>query len=689
MKEQSKTDSVEDMSLSYLSDETHEDVWVPETKVEVPLLDFGHSISTFSSDENIEEDLEIAQEAEADDIQDWMKSIEKHFGKPAAGGIEHHGLQPAIHIQHSYPLHYAAAEGDLELLTMLTDLDHRDSLDSTPLHVAVYKNHLPVVQFLVEKGADINAMAYGEFSPLALAVKQEYTDIIQYLLNQESVVIDQNALLYAMTHLADIIETLNNDISGAGNMDPLIDCLATIEKMSQGMEVALIKDPESDEYLPISIILEILSQETKHMDASLLLVQSADKIKIFDHSYDTFIQNKLLTHLFAIDGHYDIRYSNDEQKEVIATLDAEGLIGPYAIDYAKNSIQEYLRSDPQALNDRGREGFEKVQTTIEKSYHLFQHAHDVEVISEYIERYQKGEMLFIPSGWDGHFVVIIADGQNHYLVSANTGEAFDKMPSGSIFYQMKHPENFTNDVLSKILSNEEQFDLEFDLYYKLGLTPVYQLESPPQVVGNCGWRSVEVSVKALLFLEYINQGLEPGQAKDLADLHYQDWFGFSKMTFLEDYLAHDLTADVNMLAALLQSGHDSLYDDQLPLNLYELQTAQLLLETLASPEFKDAFEGLDIDFSQAIQPLRGLLAEYNVGMPPHVPDIDLPPQVKEVSKPASLYTWGHGDEHSAIEMTEVFRDVAQPTQQSEPFHGDLYRESSLMLMDGYLALDGI
>ncbi|MEO1219597.1 MAG: ankyrin repeat domain-containing protein [Bacteroidota bacterium] len=72
-------------------------------------------------------------------------------------------------------LHIAAANHDCQLLEYLiskgADINARDNEGKTPLHIAAAARNYPVVQCLISKGADINAQDNGGKTPLHTAVK--------------------------------------------------------------------------------------------------------------------------------------------------------------------------------------------------------------------------------------------------------------------------------------------------------------------------------------------------------------------------------------------------------------------------------------------------------------------------------------------------------------------------------------
>ena len=75
------------------------------------------------------------------------------------------GVDPNITNSHNEntPLHFAAQESNMEMLKLLRNysasLASRNKYNHTPLHVAVYREKLAAVQYLVEDGAEVDYMA--------------------------------------------------------------------------------------------------------------------------------------------------------------------------------------------------------------------------------------------------------------------------------------------------------------------------------------------------------------------------------------------------------------------------------------------------------------------------------------------------------------------------------------------------
>jgi len=72
------------------------------------------------------------------------------------------------------PLHYAAAEGNLQDVTRIlldgADVNAKDDDGRSPLHFATQANSAPVAQLLLSAGAEIDAIDANGNSPLSNAV---------------------------------------------------------------------------------------------------------------------------------------------------------------------------------------------------------------------------------------------------------------------------------------------------------------------------------------------------------------------------------------------------------------------------------------------------------------------------------------------------------------------------------------
>ena len=82
--------------------------------------------------------------------------------------------------------------------------DKRIWKGNAALHIAYQEGHLPVVQYLIEKGANIEVKDWEQKTPLHIACLRGYLPIVQYFIekgaNIEAKEIDQQTSLHVISY---------------------------------------------------------------------------------------------------------------------------------------------------------------------------------------------------------------------------------------------------------------------------------------------------------------------------------------------------------------------------------------------------------------------------------------------------------------------------------------------------------
>lgn len=90
------------------------------------------------------------------------------------------------------PLHYAATDGDLTIIEYLVEKGAdvnsygKDGNAMSPLHCATIEGNLDIVKHLVEKGADVKFYDKYHKKPLDYAIESGYLHVAKYLEMQEA-----------------------------------------------------------------------------------------------------------------------------------------------------------------------------------------------------------------------------------------------------------------------------------------------------------------------------------------------------------------------------------------------------------------------------------------------------------------------------------------------------------------------
>jgi hypothetical protein len=91
----------------------------------------------------------------------------------------------------SSALHQAVMSKDLHALRALAvqgDVDYRDALDRTPLHLAASNGSVEMVRLLLDSGADPSAFDFADTTPCGHAGKKGHREVVRLLLDLGAVV---------------------------------------------------------------------------------------------------------------------------------------------------------------------------------------------------------------------------------------------------------------------------------------------------------------------------------------------------------------------------------------------------------------------------------------------------------------------------------------------------------------------
>lgn len=540
-------------------------------------------------------------------VDTWIEEVEAqyHFEFEAILLNPPSNHYPSIvKIEHTQPLHYAAATGDLHgakyFLHQGIDVNSRDHLNSTPLHVAVIMNQPHMIDFLMSQGADVNSLAYEFIDCFSLALIKGHYKIAKQLLTKYQIDINEDII----NNLVDAFwETIQDEF-----YDDLSDLVDIIKHLVLISDESLLLSVDENESIPLSIAVALSANNIADAAAREIVLNLVDYIDAHDCSASYYLDAKLLLHVLPVSDIYEIEYANKHR----SLISSEGHYGHYTVSAAEQLVERYVQSLCFEDNTNKKDIFLKIKNILHETINFIDTSPDLVVMNEYFQNHEANNIILLPTGWMGHFVVTIIDNKNGYLVVCNTGMAYEGNESGSIFYKIHNPENLTPKVINDIFQNLDQFYLEYDLNYQLGLEKLYVLPESPQVTGNCAWRSIEISVEALAFLSLIEQGNSYEEAGKIAHEWYADWNQFLTREVLNDYLSHDPRLEIQALSDILIFNHPSLFDKTLPIAADEWERGKLIIESMSSPKYIDQFPSIAMDLKYARPEFINLMKYYGL-----------------------------------------------------------------------------
>ncbi|MCJ7454499.1 MAG: ankyrin repeat domain-containing protein, partial [Wolbachia endosymbiont of Homalodisca vitripennis] len=238
------------------------------------------------------------------------------------------------------PLYCAALCGQLEIVKYFIDnkyfeLDELDRMGNTSLHYAVIHCHLCIVEYLVEKGADVNLQDKKGLSSLHFAVQSGHLDIVKYLIEKEADVNLQDEYYMSSLHYA----------AKNGHLD-IVKCL--VEKGASD------KDYMRSLYI---------AAQSGHLDIIKYLIEKVVSVSLQDENYI----NPL--HIAAQNGHLNVTEYLVERGADVDLQDEDGM-SPlhYAAENGRLDIVKYFVERRANVNLRNEDGMSPLHTAIQSGH---------------------------------------------------------------------------------------------------------------------------------------------------------------------------------------------------------------------------------------------------------------------------------------------------------------------------------
>lgn len=506
----------------------------------------------------------------------------------------------------SLALHHAARTGDLvtakKLVALGNNVNEKDLFGSTPLHMAAMYGHKPVVEFLIQKGAELNAKTYkmDDFALTPLDLAAQYspnTETFSYLLSKGADPQHWDMLMYAL---------FDNAINSSEKQDfKTFDlALTKIEIAAQNKNALWVY--ATSEVRPLAVLLKVFATEITDNQCYQRVLKTINSLNAQDkHSLsERYIHAKNLLHAFPSDKTYTYKIGPNKVK-----ITASGYYAVFAVDLAAKMLADFqnkklvnidlagfeamksqfptsdkkLLKNAEIYSQEKRMCFLHVENIFKQAANSIAKAGLYEASQELYTRYTNGETILLPAGWDGHALDIIIDKALNLFIVANAGERFEAIAPGLNAFNMQF--SLAVDDIYSILNNEEQIDLEFKKFYDLGLeiNETYTMGSPSQDYGNCAWFSQQIAQKGLLLIDLAKSTNDIPLALKIAHTWYEELNEYHLSAVLKEYLA-DPFLEVAALGDVLIHYHNQVESSE------ERARAKLILDYLTDSSHKADFK---------------------------------------------------------------------------------------------------
>ena len=417
---------------------------------------------------------------------------------------------------------------------------------SSALHYAVRSGSDYFTQKLIDLGANVNVRDNQGHTPLVDAFHYEWPSVAEILLNNQKVDVNipssagHPPILYAYS------------IEQYEMMDKMINH-PSYDPTFNRVLLSTYFVPELDNYLV---------NHGKSGDENM--INAYKGIKLFGLKYDLdgcIPVTKLQTHQLDCLDHAG--YFND--------LGAAAMAVSYNQFYSKVITESMI---PTWAN----QAFVNVQESLNFSATVFDPA-------AYYDKIIRGELVIVPSGWDGHSISFVF--HNDRLYRTNRGEHSDETHGIDEFIITK-PANLTVGLIDFMLQAQgDSTPLQFELIDFLGLQKIGMVENPTQIAGNCVWTSLETAVEAAFISSFKNLNMDDYSAHAYAKQSFSVWEEYDLTYTLKEvidnkqtYIAADIYDD--MLIRALETHHD-------PKNEHDIQRGVLALNELSNKAVSDTF----------------------------------------------------------------------------------------------------
>ena len=432
------------------------------------------------------------------------------------------------------------------LLYLGVDLHASSLYDGTsPLNFAIMYGESYFAKKLIEQGVDINHVDDNGLTPLytAILVEAEYPEFVNLVLN-----------------------TPNIDVNMPVNELPPVFLSNNLNVVKQ-----IVKHPSFD---PTYNLILLHSENVPDLEKII----RESHLDIDDAMLYSYHQAKILGMKLDFDGCFKFHNLSEHEYNCFSF---EGYANQKGAQDFLNSYNAFFNRVVNLSNIPvwSADTFIKIQTALNFSaFSSNPYA--------YLNKIESGDLVIIPSGWDGHSISFVI--HKDKLYRCNRGHMSDGI-HGIEEFIITNPQGWTAILIQQMLDAEGDSKLlQLDIIDTLGLNKIGEIENPEQTVGNCVWTSLEAALEASftdLFLQY---ELDSSSAHYYGKQVFHFWEEYDHFNEIVNIIENkDLFVKTEIYDLLLLKAleHHHQFD-----NIFDIQKGSIILSEITDPVFHDAFK---------------------------------------------------------------------------------------------------
>jgi hypothetical protein len=550
------------------------------------------------------------KEEEFNDSFDLFKILkEMAESAPAAGETSQRSGFTAPHkAAHHFPLHHAAAKGDIELMKKLMNEGHNftceDDRGAMPIVWATACGQKEAVRLLIkvdvylkDKDKYYKDKYYEGDNVLHMAVQSKQYEIARLLAEAGAPVLQKNAkminpLTMLFTQLFLESEQLNKNptVEKTKEIHEILDTLGTFVKNCDKTPYIILIHPnfKLGEYqVPLFAALTNLTEKLESAEIRTRISQISEDISKNDTFKESYPYAKNLLSTFPTGKKYKIEKFKLAENDSLTIL-ADGNYKQFTTPLAKDSLTAFCQTLTKVEDAAKKAIFEKVREAFSFASALTGKAADKSAAEEAFARFEKGESILLPSNFENHFIDVILSKTQNLFIIANTDYRFAYDKPGVMLHHIEDLKQINSDFIHNVLVNQDRANLEFFITIKNDIVKYLTLEAPDQKFGNCTWESHRYGVKGLIYTELLNQGISHEDAAKTSEEYFQAWDNFHNHYMLEEYLSHQPILPASALGDIYLEIQKKKANNTF--NESDDANSKLLAKTLKSKEYVAEFK---------------------------------------------------------------------------------------------------